>query len=200
MKILASVLAAMLLLAGNWALAAMQDNSNTFVVTIDPPKGSRNCGFSLSGNIGSPKPAALAYGFFFRSELKIVTALNRAHPVKEAYVSGPGTLHVSAESKDFGDDNIFQKHSSIQAQLRIWNTGALLGNIGGGGPQVPPLSESIWVDIPASSSGCVANQMQPVPGLSLPAPGNAPTLPNPAAPAPNTAPIGPKHLRLQRVQ
>jgi hypothetical protein len=200
MKTLSAVLAATLLLASNGALAATQDNSNTYVATIDPPTGSKNCGFSLSGDIKYPKAVALAYGFFFRSELNIVTALNRAHPIKEAYFPGPGTLHVTAESKEFDDDSDFQKRKFIQAQLRIWYAAALMGKVEGGGPQSTPLSESVWVDIPASTVGCVANRMQPATGLSSPASGNSATLPNPVAPAPNSAPTGPKHIRLQRVQ
>lgn len=200
MNILTSVLVTTLLLAGNGALAATQDNSNTYVATIDPPTGSKNCGFSLSGDIKYPKAVALAYGFFFRSELNIVTALNRAHPIREAYFPGPGALHVTAESKEFDDDSDFQKRKFIQAQLRIWYAAALTAKVEGGGPQSTPLSESVWVDIPASTVGCVANRMQPATGLSSPASGNSATLPNSTAPALDSAPTGPKHIRLQRAQ
>ena len=194
MKRFTPVLAAILLLASNVAPAASRDDSNNYVATIDPPTGSKNCGFSLSGTIKSPKPDYLSYGFFYRSELNIATALDRHHDLRYNHFSGPGTLRVTGESKELGDESIFQKHKFVQAQLRVWRTNdpGLIYIHAGETPQVTPLSESIWVDIPATSpGGCVGSRM-----MLSPMPGNSPTPPNPATPAPNTAP---KRINLQTI-
>src|SRR5258708_1222273 len=99
MKTLTSVLAAMLLLAGSVARATTHDDSKAYSVTIDPPLGTMQCGFTVSGTIKSPKPIELYYGFFWRSELNIDSPFDQAHRVRVIHFSGPAELRVTASSK-----------------------------------------------------------------------------------------------------
>jgi len=191
MKVSTSVLAATLLLAGSVALATTHDDSKTYSATIDPPAGTMHCGFTVSGTIKSPKPEYLYYGFFFRSELNLDSPFDQRNPVKVIHFPGPGTLRVTAGSKDVGDDDLFQKRKSMRAQLRVWwaSDGAdVLHPTSAYVP--PPLAESVWVDIPLTSPACAS--MKPITGLSSPTPGSS------TAPATNSAPTTVKRQTTQQ--
>src|SRR5665213_993052 len=127
------------------------------------------------------KPEYLYYGFFFRSELNLDSPFDQRNPVKVIHFPGPGTLRVTAGSKDVGDDDLFQKRKSMRAQLRVWwaSDGAdVLHPTSAYVP--PPLAESVWVDIPLTSPACAS--MKPITGLSSPTPGSS------TAAATNSAP------------
>jgi hypothetical protein len=173
-----AILAATLLLASSVAFATTHDDSKTYSATIDPPAGTMRCGFTVSGTINSPKDQDLYYGFFWRSELNLDSPFDQRHRVKVIHFSGPGTQRVTAASKDVGDDQLFQKRRSMRAQLRIWwasDGGKVLA-----AQEVPPLAESVWVDIPVTSAACAS--IKPATGLSTP-----------AAPVYNPAPAAVKH-------
>jgi hypothetical protein len=166
MKPLTSVLAATVLLAGSLALATTPDNSKTYVATIDPPVGTIRCGFTVSGTVKTPTMATLSYGIFFRSEANIVTALNQREPVQSKFFPGATKVTITGSSKDVGDDELFQKRKSIQVQVRVWWHNQITETVGGGGPQIPTLAESAWVDVPLSSQPCATTK--PFTGMSKP--------------------------------
>jgi len=189
MKASASRLAAVLLLAGGVALATTRDSANDYTATIDPPVGTIRCGFTVSGSVHTPKAGALAYGFFFRSELNIVTALDRRHPETDKYFAGPDTVRLTGSSKDFEADDVLLKHKSIQVQVRVWQFGQIPGPVGGGIAQIPALAESAWVDVPLTSTACASTRpatgLAPAPsGSSAPAPAAAKHPPTQQAPKP----------------
>jgi hypothetical protein len=166
MKSSPSILAAALLFTSSLGLATTPDSSKTYTATIDPPVGTIRCGFSVSGTVKAPVPGFLTYGLFFRSEANIVTALNQRQPVTSNYFKTPGTVRITGNSKDVGDDQLFQNRKTIQLQLRVWWTNQITGKIAGGGPQIPTLAESQWVDVPLSSQPCATTK--PLTGLSSP--------------------------------
>lgn len=195
MKRSASVLAGTMLLASSVALATVQDNPRAYEVTIDPPVGTMHCGFTLSGNIKTPKADALSYGFFFRSELNIISPLDPRHATQPHFFKGPDVLRVTAASKDLGNDGLFQKHKFIQAQIRVWRLGSLLGNSDPGTPQKPTLMESAWVDVPVTSPQCAS--MKPMTGLSSSTSGDS-AAPSDSVPASAPAPTGIKRQTTQQ--
>lgn len=166
MKSLPSVLAATVLMAGSMALATTPDNSKTYVATIDPPVGTIRCGFTVSGTVKTPTAATLSYGIFFRSEANIVTALNQRQPIQSKFFPGATKVTITGSSKDVGDDQLFQNRKTIQVQVRVWWHNQIVSNVGGGGPQIPPLTESPWVDVPLSSQPCATTK--PLTGMSSP--------------------------------
>ena len=157
------VLAVVLLLAGVAAPATTRDDSKTYVATVDPPAGSMRCGFTVAGNIKSPKDGYLKYGLFWRSELNIDSPFNQRNPVGIVHFTGPGTIRVTAASKDVGDDAVFQKHKTIQVKLKVWWADADVLN-GSPVPVAAPMVESVWVDVPMTSPGC--GSTKPMTGLS----------------------------------
>ena len=193
------VLAVTLLIANSMALGAARSDSNSDAVSIDPPTGSKNCGFAVSGHITSPRRVALSYGFFFRTEANIVTSLHRAQIVKNILFSGPGTQQVTASSAEHGDNSLFRQKKFVQVQLKIWKLLLLdprrIGTKEWDDVLAAPLAESVWVDVPATSAGCA--QMMPAAESLLPTPGDSPTPPNPAPPGPSPAPKLIKRLPIQ---
>ncbi len=176
-------LASTMLFAGGVALANLPD-TKTYEAILDPPVGTMRCGFTLSGTVKSPQHNAVSSGFFFKSEVNIVTPLDRRHATHPHLFDGPGEIRVTASSKDFSDDSLFQKRNRIQVQLRVWNFYSLPPGSDASVPQIPTLAESPWVDVPVTSPTCAS--MKPMPDLS-PTTGTSVAPSTSVAPAPNSS-------------
>lgn len=184
MKI-STLFASTMLLASTFALANTNDKAKTYEAIIDPPVGTMHCGFTMSGTVRSPQHDILSSGFFFRSEANIITAFDRRHTTQPHLFAGPGDIRLTASSKDFGDDELFQKRKRIQVQLRVWRFNSIPPGPDQLVPQIPTLVESAWVDIPPTSPTCAS--MQPSPQLS-PTTGISAAPSTSAAPPPNSPP------------
>jgi hypothetical protein len=176
MKVRTSVFAALLLTATAALSSVSHDSSNTLTASIDPPTGSSHCGFAVSGTIRSPKPDALTYTFVWQSELGVITLLNRTKAENAAIFKGPSAMRVTAQSREFGHDDVLRQHKFIKVQLRVYAPYAWVGALSGAVPTQPAMAESVWIDVPVIAPGCDTTiKLAPVLSPAAPASTSAPS-------------------------